>query len=496
MKKNQAIRMKRNLSLFLVLIMLTTPLCQLKVNASQEVAIPQNMETVSAGDASVSNKSFDVEMQIDSRWDGGYNATVIINNTGDTVIDNWHLKFFSEDIIQNIWNASVFSHEEGIYTIKNAQHNQDIAAGEFVSFGFTATCEDEVLRPEGYVMPVEKSLVKEASYACEYSVNNDMTESFYNATFSICNLTEESIEDWIVEFDFAGTIDTIWNGEIIGNEGNHYIIKNAVYNQNIMGNSMVSFGFNGKKQEGHSPEPGNIRLYQINYNSTQSEDDDINGNVSDGDVSSGDVFSEDVDTDGDGIMDAVEARLGFDVYSPDTDKDGLPDGYELYTLYPILLKSGYDESAGINAEDDYDRDGLTNLEECQAETNPGNEDTDGDSIKDYEELRNLGTNPILFDTDNDGLNDGLELDQGMNPLNTDSDEDGIPDGEEILSQQLVFGETKEKILEEAGVIPILSITGKGDYSQKIEIVDISHNVKYKNTGFVVGHPYDFRHDED
>ncbi len=206
--------------------------------------------------------------------------------------------------------------------------------------------------------------------------------------------------------------------------------------------------------------------------------------------------SEDTDTDGDGMRDIVEKEIGFDPYSPDTDGDGLPDGYELYTLYPILLHNGYDESAGINPEDDYDEDGLTNLEEYRAGTNPGVADTDGDNISDAEEVNNNYAVATLSDTDNDGVTDGVEMKQGMDPMEQDSDGDGILDGEEIIVQQVLCGEAEEDMLAEAGTMPILDITGKGDFTCKIDVVDMFYNAMYANLEFLVGHPYDFRYEEE
>jgi hypothetical protein len=60
-------------------------------------------------------------------------------------------------------------------------------------------------------------------------------------------------------------------------------------------------------------------------------------------------------------------------------------------------------------------------------------DQDGDSLLDYEETA-LGTNPLLADTDEDGLKDGEEvITYGTNPLLADTDGDGAPDGVEVTA---------------------------------------------------------------
>ncbi len=69
-------------------------------------------------------------------------------------------------------------------------------------------------------------------------------------------------------------------------------------------------------------------------------------------------------------------------------------------------------------------------------------DSDDDGIKDrfetgtgiYVSPTNTGTNPLLADTDGDGLNDGIEITQhGSNPNLKDSDSDGFEDGFEVLT---------------------------------------------------------------
>ena len=72
-----------------------------------------------------------------------------------------------------------------------------------------------------------------------------------------------------------------------------------------------------------------------------------------------------IDTDGDGDPDETD---------PDDDDDGMPDVWE--------IEHGLDPRDKKDAGSDKDNDGLTNLEEYQAETDPENSDTDGDGISD------------------------------------------------------------------------------------------------------------------
>ncbi|MBQ4537716.1 MAG: cellulose binding domain-containing protein, partial [Lachnospiraceae bacterium] len=512
--------MKQKLAFLLVLSMLATPLAELKVQAEEaEQNLTEEAETY----------SYETDFTITSSWEGHYNATITIENTGDTTIHNWHLGFETKDTIESLWNGTVYKEEDGYHVIKNAGWNGDIAPGESVTFGFLAGCEEEPDTPENYTLPVGEIRVDEGDYTAEFTMENTWDSSFSGAGITIKNLTGEPMEDWSCSFDFAGAIPgddpedfpveitLLWDGEIVSREGNRYTIKHAVNNPDIPAGGEVTFGFNGEWETAVSgnditlPQPTNITLSCMGYDPEAGENSggqggngeqgeaggntEAGGTVSGGDVSGNDPLEE-MDSDGDGISDAAELRLGFDPYSVDTDGDGMPDGYELYTLYPVLLDKGYPEEAGMLPEDDYDEDGLNNLEEYLANTHPGNADTDGDGLDDYEEIHTYETKPDSTDTDGDGLNDGLEISQGMNPDHTDSDGDGTPDGEETITQLFTVEETTKKPLSEAGVLPTLAITGKGDYSTRLTILDMSYNTMFERTGFVVGSAYDFYHLQD
>ncbi|MBN1521249.1 MAG: S8 family serine peptidase [Candidatus Aureabacteria bacterium] len=110
-------------------------------------------------------------------------------------------------------------------------------------------------------------------------------------------------------------------------------------------------------------------------------------------------------------------------YDPLVDTDGDGDGI----LNNWELSYGMDFNDPADAMEDMDNDGLTNLEEFEAGTDPGSVDSDFDGINDLAEtLQNLS--PVLSDTDGDGLKDGEEVyTYGTDPLKKDSDEDGMDD---------------------------------------------------------------------
>ncbi len=174
-----------------------------------------------------------------------------------------------------------------------------------------------------------------------------------------------------------------------------------------------------------------------------------------------------VDSDRDGLTDAEETELGWNVYvdgdaallvhsnpsRPDSDFDGLPDLVER------------DVRSNPNREDT-DRDGLSDFDEfgrfedyagfaatyagfhldgstsARYGTNLNAYDTDGDFCNDYYEtttgyhillpggeLREYLTNPLLPDTDFDGIKDCEEIGYS-DPTDPDTDDDGRFDGAE------------------------------------------------------------------
>ncbi len=108
----------------------------------------------------------------------------------------------------------------------------------------------------------------------------------------------------------------------------------------------------------------------------------------------------------------------------DADGDGLPKWWE--------DDNHLSDNDPADALSDKDGDGLTALQEYNGgvnSTDPNKFDTDGDGLSDGVE-RALGTNPLKADTDGDGLSDGDEVNgfPHSNPLLVDSDGDGVPDG--------------------------------------------------------------------
>lgn len=104
---------------------------------------------------------------------------------------------------------------------------------------------DRLEQLEGRIVMVAPAV----SAAITFTVSSDWGSGF-GGNVEIRNLGATSISGWTVEFDFARSIDSIWNASISSRAGNRYAIRDAGYNATIAPGASVSFGFNGS--------PGNL----------------------------------------------------------------------------------------------------------------------------------------------------------------------------------------------------------------------------------------------
>lgn len=153
------------------------------------------------------------------------------------------------------------------------------------------------------------------------------------------------------------------------------------------------------------------------------------------------------DRDGDGIIDGRST----DPLNSDTDGDGLLDGIEVMGWEILVVNNGVVKTWVTSDPGlfDTDADGLSDYDEfanvCASGSNASNPDTDGDGELDQVEAQTgyswegvaYFTSPCMFDTDNDGLEDGEEVIAGKDNFlthanNSDTDNDSLIDGNEVL----------------------------------------------------------------
>jgi hypothetical protein len=197
------------------------------------------------------------------------------------------------------------------------------------------------------------------------------------------------------------------------------------------------------------------------------------------------LTAQQIDSDGDGLMNAVETNTGIfvsdkntgsDPFNADSDGDGLSDGEEVangsnpndptsVSDHTLTLTNGgvatggtFGKTSGSLAHGasatftavpaaGYVFQAWTG--DLSGSTNPsillmsGNKtvgatfasdtrDPDGDGLSNYDELVTYKTNPNKADTDGDGLRDGAEVNTyKTDPNQSDTDVDGLTDGAEV-----------------------------------------------------------------
>ena len=91
-----------------------------------------------------------------------------------------------------------------------------------------------------------------------FTVTDDWGAGFTGAIV-ILNDTGVELTDWTLEFDFEGSLNDIWNAEIVSHVGSHYVIRGASWNSVLGAGSSVSFGFTATRPNS-TVEPTNYVL--------------------------------------------------------------------------------------------------------------------------------------------------------------------------------------------------------------------------------------------
>ena len=152
---------------------------------------------------------------------------------------------------------------------------------------------------------------------------------------------------------------------------------------------------------------------------------------------------------------------------------------------------------------DYDGDGLRNKKEVEIGTDPTLYDTDGDNIDDYEEVNGIKskdgkntyqTNPINIDTDEDGLNDDVEIKLGLDPTNPITD--GItPDAERKIEQEYNTNLIPQNLREGNIYIRGLKSFTSGDIDNNIRVSNY-YNQNLLNVNAIVSSLFEVNSSEN
>lgn len=222
---------------------------------------------------------------------------------------------------------------------------------------------------------------------------------------------------------------TIYQGEVKVSDpsGNTRIVTFEIYS-NVDSRDRDEDDESTKKLE---------QLLDIKLSGPEDSVDSDNDNLSDLyeiEVSGTNPFNP--DTDNDGLYDGFdntgvgEQTLGTSPTENDSDFDGLEDGLEYFGWNISINYFEHTSLLHVNSDPlrrKTDSDYLSDYEEFLLKTHPRLIDSDSDKLDDFRDPY-----PTTWDYDEDKLSDYMEEILGTNMSNSDSDGDGLKDGEEVL----------------------------------------------------------------
>ena len=320
----------------------------------------------------------------------------------------------------------------------------------------------------------------------------------YNANVKITNTSDETIENWALGFNFSGEISNIWNAKIVealndkeagkddANENNTsdlnpIVIKNDVWNQDILPESSVEFGFSGSGGFNGFPTKyhilGEKRLadpedYYVEYSLSSDWGSGFNSSIMISNVSDKDIedwilefdFEREITNIWNGTIPSckeghyVIKNSGYNsiIYSKHNiqfgfsgcngDANIVPTDYKLY-YYDLTKEKSDNEEQKHSETSSFQGDNNSNPVENEKEeinTENNQEEKHSDDAKSIDNGQHDDpdkeeqNNPIeeidkTKDTDNDGLFDYIEFQIGTDIEKADTDGDGLSDYYEIMS---------------------------------------------------------------
>ena len=465
-------------------------------------AVPVSAES---GSKVYTHDGYTVEYTIKNEWTGNQNIEVTITNTGDDVLSGWAMGYNAFGEIGGLWNAKIYGHQGTEYILSSAGYNDELAPGQSTNFGYTLT-GNKFKIPQNIVNCAERVDITEG-YNVYYNITGDYGDT-YQAEMVIENLSDTDINAWQLNFDGNASIDNLWNGKLLENNNGSFKVKNAENNSVIAAGDSASFNFSGRKLDEEAGSdvietsaPATEPAAETTVVTDVSETDIAVGESETESISESEFVTEretvtepatvieqesetktevvfgnfkltgvvipmefdfeidpEIDSDEDGLPDYLEKEIGTDRYNADTDGDGLPDGYEYFTLGTDPKKADSDDNGISDADEDFDEDRLTNLEEYELGTDPFSKDTDYDGLSDYDEVKIHNTDPLKYDTDGDKVSDGDEIELGLDPNNPATN--GYPDNEYT---------TKQTVGEDSSALDYINTIEDNPYTVSVEI---------------------------
>ena len=254
--------MKRKVGAFLTALAVCISSMNLNVLAEGNRAVLEeqtekgtNVGTVSAGDSmevqSTSQQeeyvlpfyeerdNVAIEFKVVNEWEGGYQAEIILTNTGTEYVENWQLDLCSDDTITNIWNANVINNENGECSVSAMSYNSNIAPDSSVSIGYQTEGSSYTVRDLNISISMAEAeeenqtesgtadtgtyVYEYENFSVEYIVQNSWVENC-NVCVKITNTSDTAIENWKLVWESEDVLSNVYNADITC-ENNVYTAK-------------------------------------------------------------------------------------------------------------------------------------------------------------------------------------------------------------------------------------------------------------------------------
>ncbi len=340
---------------------------------------------------------------MDSQVLGYFVVNSLLESTDDRFVGNWNAIQIESDSDAVFQNLTIHGFKEGVAVFDNsdaALWNSTIDDVEVTTFELARGCSVTLVNstfktimgsPGVSIGLTDDSLLYVQNFLTVEVISQDNGSHLVGASVEVLDATT-----------VAQSLETDSNG----------FTQPVVATDRIYRPTVVSYGTLISVEYPDMAFENNHRIVSMDSSHIET----FNGSIHDLDEDGEPDFS-DEDIDGDGLSNDIETGMDADPRDPDSDDDGIPDGYE-FAYIPIL-----DPLSAGDAILDYDGDGLTNLEEYLNGTAPDFADSDDDGVDDLKEM-GCGMNPLNQsdaddDWDDDGFNNGKECRAGTDLLDAD-----------------------------------------------------------------------------